>query len=126
MLFSTDKETHELATKVLGLTSFYDEKVFGGMPSKAAEEYGDDIFRKLMFAKVYCVHMVSMLGHNLLFQDVDVVWYKDPLSVSGFGLDLMRCDAMRCGNASARRAPVDSLSRLIRFVCLCLCLCRAW
>ncbi|VEU34026.1 unnamed protein product [Pseudo-nitzschia multistriata] len=95
LLFSTDKETHELATKVLGLTSFYDEKVFGGMPSKAAEEYGDDIFRKLMFAKVYCVHMVSMLGHDLLFQDVDVVWYKDPLSwfhddtKGGSGYDLV-------------------------------------
>ena len=49
------------------------------MPKGAAEEYGDNVFRKMMFAKVYCVHMVSMLGHDLLFQDVDVVWYKNPL-----------------------------------------------
>ena len=50
------------------------------MPKEAAREYGDDTFRTMMFAKVYCVHMVSVLGHDLLFQDVDVVWYQNPLS----------------------------------------------
>jgi len=33
----------------------------------------------MMFAKVVCVHLISLLGYDLLFQDVDVVWYKDPL-----------------------------------------------
>ena len=33
----------------------------------------------MMMAKVYCVHLVNMLGYDLLFQDVDVVWYKDPI-----------------------------------------------
>jgi len=28
---------------------------------------------------VYCVQMLSMLGYDVLFQDVDVVWYKNPL-----------------------------------------------
>jgi hypothetical protein len=32
-----------------------------------------------MMAKVICVQMVSMLGFNFLFQDVDIVWYKHPL-----------------------------------------------
>ena len=32
-------------------------------------------------AKVYCVHLINMLGFNLLFQDVDIVWYKNPLEV---------------------------------------------
>lgn len=32
-----------------------------------------------MLAKVYCVHLISLLGHDILFQDVDVVWYRDPL-----------------------------------------------
>lgn len=30
-------------------------------------------------AKVICVQLVSMLGYNFLFQDVDVVWFKNPL-----------------------------------------------
>lgn len=29
-------------------------------------------------SKVYCVHMISSLGYDLLFQDVDVVWYRNP------------------------------------------------
>lgn len=33
-----------------------------------------------MAAKVYCVQMNSMLGYDLLFQDVDVVWYRNPLT----------------------------------------------
>jgi len=31
-------------------------------------------------AKVYCVHLVISLGYHVLFQDVDVVWYKHPLT----------------------------------------------
>lgn len=31
-----------------------------------------------MLAKVICVHLVNDLGYDLLFQDVDIVWYKNP------------------------------------------------
>lgn len=33
-----------------------------------------------MVTKVYCVQMVNMLEYDLLFQDVDMTWYKNPLS----------------------------------------------
>jgi len=33
----------------------------------------------MMMAKVYCVQLVSLLGVDMLFQDVDIVWYKNPL-----------------------------------------------
>jgi hypothetical protein len=49
------------------------------MPVKAARAYADKTFMDMMAAKVYCVQMVSMLGYDILFQDVDVVWYKNPL-----------------------------------------------
>jgi hypothetical protein len=32
-----------------------------------------------MMAKVICVQLVSMLGYDFLFQDVDIVWFKNPL-----------------------------------------------
>ncbi len=32
-----------------------------------------------MFAKVVCVQLINHLGYDLLFQDVDIVWYKNPL-----------------------------------------------
>lgn len=32
-----------------------------------------------MLAKVMCVQLVNELGYDMLFQDVDIVWYKDPI-----------------------------------------------
>ena len=32
-----------------------------------------------MYAKILCVVYVSMLGYDVLFQDVDIVWFRDPL-----------------------------------------------
>jgi hypothetical protein len=81
ILFATDQETYDLATS-MGITSYYSEAIFKKMPKEAAKEYADDTFRLMMFAKVYCVHIVSQLGYNFLFQDVDVIWYKNPLDVS--------------------------------------------
>ena len=49
------------------------------MPSEAAQVYGDRKFTLMMMAKVICVQMVSALGYNMLFQDVDIVWYRNPL-----------------------------------------------
>ena len=33
----------------------------------------------MMMAKVYCVQMTMMLGYDVLFSDVDMIWMKDPL-----------------------------------------------
>jgi hypothetical protein len=49
------------------------------MPETAAKFYADKAFAGMMMAKVYCVHMINRLGYNLLFQDVDIVWYQNPL-----------------------------------------------
>eukprot|EP00588_Corethron_pennatum_P024988 CAMPEP_0194333788 /NCGR_PEP_ID=MMETSP0171-20130528/63946_1 /TAXON_ID=218684 /ORGANISM="Corethron pennatum, Strain L29A3" /LENGTH=621 /DNA_ID=CAMNT_0039096165 /DNA_START=31 /DNA_END=1896 /DNA_ORIENTATION=- len=80
LLFSTDMKTHRLATS-LGITSYFDEENFGHLPEKEAEAYGDPIFTQMMFAKVLTVQMVNYLGYDLLFQDVDMVWYKNPLEL---------------------------------------------
>jgi len=79
LLFATDQVTHDLA-QLMGITSVYIESVFGGMPENAARTYADRTFRHMMIAKVYCIQMVSMLGYDILFQDVDVIWYKNPLT----------------------------------------------
>ena len=49
------------------------------MPEGEARGYGDKNFVAMMYAKVVCVQLISMLGYDLLFQDVDVVWYTNPL-----------------------------------------------
>jgi hypothetical protein len=78
LLFPTDIETKELA-EGLGLTTFYEEKIMASIPKKEAGVYGDTTFTKIMFAKILCVQLVNELGFDLLFQDVDIVWYRNPL-----------------------------------------------
>ena len=78
LVFPTDIETDELA-KRMGLTTFYEEKLMASIPKKEAASYGDSVFTNVMFAKVLCVQLVNELGYDLLFQDADVVWYKNPL-----------------------------------------------
>jgi len=80
LVFATDQHTYDVATG-MGLAAFYDEANFGDMPEKEARAYGDKIFAKMMFAKIVPVQVLNMMGYDVLFQDVDVVWYKNPLSV---------------------------------------------
>lgn len=78
LVFATDLETKALAES-LGLAAYYDKRNFDSIPSEAAARYGDRKFTAMMMAKVMCVQMVSSLGYNILFQDVDIVWYKNPI-----------------------------------------------
>lgn len=78
LLFPTDVETKELA-EGLGLTTFYEEKLMASVPKTEAEIYGDIFFTKIMFAKIVCVQLVNELGYDLLFMDVDIVWYRNPI-----------------------------------------------
>jgi len=76
LLFATDKETYKLG-KSMGLAVFYDE-LFAFFPKDAAKNYHDIGYALLMMAKVFSVHLVNALGHDLLFSDVDIALYKDP------------------------------------------------
>jgi hypothetical protein len=77
-LFATDEKTYKLAQQY-GVAVYYNAAIFGDLPEEAANGYGDRIFSRMMMAKVYCVHLVISCGYNVLFQDVDLVWYQDPL-----------------------------------------------
>ena len=79
LVFPTDIETKHLA-EGMGLHTFYEESIMSGIPEREAGFYGDTIFRKVMFAKVLCVQLVNELSHDLLFMDVDIVWFKNPLT----------------------------------------------
>ncbi|KAL7448519.1 hypothetical protein ACHAWC_003027 [Mediolabrus comicus] len=78
VVFPTDIESKTLA-EGLGVTTYFDEKNLGALPKGEARMYGDKIFASMMYAKILCVVYVSMLGYDVLFQDVDMVWFKDPL-----------------------------------------------
>jgi Nucleotide-diphospho-sugar transferase len=78
LVFATDHETEKLSMS-LGLATFYDKDLFGGIPKKHAARFGDSTYTGAIFSKVYCVHLVGMLGYDYLFQDIDMVWYRHPL-----------------------------------------------
>lgn len=80
LVFATDQHTYDVA-KGMGFEAFFDKANFGDLPEAEAGHYGDKIFAHMMFAKVVPVQMLNMMGYDVLFQDVDVIWNKNPLSV---------------------------------------------
>ncbi len=78
VMFATDEYTANLSRE-LGIKVWYDAGIFGSIPEDSAKKYGDPTFSKMMMAKVYCMHLAMSSGYNILFQDVDVVWHRDPL-----------------------------------------------
>jgi hypothetical protein len=44
----------------------------------ASGDYLDRIFVDMMWYKAFSVHLLLRRGFNILFQDVDLVWFKDP------------------------------------------------
>jgi hypothetical protein len=78
LVFATDNDTYELV-KGIGLHVFEVGEAFGPMPTGAAQRYGDRTFQVMMLSKVYCVHLINAMGYDVLFQDVDVIWYQNPI-----------------------------------------------
>ena len=77
LVFASDGGTRDAVEK-LGIAAFSDPAL-GDLPSAAAKVYGDRSFVRMMWLKVTSVYLVLSLQHNVLFQDADVVWFRDPL-----------------------------------------------
>lgn len=78
LVFTTDADAAH-GVEQLGFTSYTDPISYGDKCKEAVKVFGDLQFRSLMFQKTAIVKDVLDLGYSLLFQDVDVVWMKDPL-----------------------------------------------
>jgi hypothetical protein len=78
LVFTVDPDAAHNVEK-LGFRSYTDPKSYGTQCKKAVKVFGDRQFRSLMFQKTAIVKDVLDLGYLLLFQDVDLVWIKDPL-----------------------------------------------
>ena len=76
LVFTLDATATE---QVAGLgieTCFLDPSSY--MPGGGSSAYGDRQFSRTMFYKNAVVSDALILGANVLFQDVDLVWFKDP------------------------------------------------
>ena len=49
------------------------------IPKKAAGSYGDRTFGRLMWLKTTSVYIAVKAGFDVIFQDADLVWLKDPV-----------------------------------------------
>lgn len=106
LVFATDEETLDLANG-MGLTAYSLQKILGKMPTGEAKRYGDRIFTAMMFAKVLAVQLINHIGYDVLFMDVDLVWYKDPLELFHNDESLQEFDLIfqDDGSRSIRYAP---------------------
>ena len=82
LVFVTDEESKQLIEDLsnddeVGVMVFYDKWNMEELP-KGGEgvKYGDSTFTSMMFAKILCVLYVSLLGYDVLFQDVSS-WIKE-------------------------------------------------
>ncbi len=79
VLFAVDEEAAANAEDQ-GFRTYIDLLSYGDQPRDAVEVFGNQDFAKLMFQKTAIVQDVLELGYDVLFQDVDMIWRKDPLA----------------------------------------------
>jgi len=77
MVFCTNDKVAEVVTNA-GMNA-YSHAGLGEFPTAAAGAYGDNTFIKMMWLKISPVYLVHRMGFNVLFQDADMIWFKDPL-----------------------------------------------
>ncbi|MBT5559141.1 MAG: hypothetical protein HOJ88_04545, partial [Proteobacteria bacterium] len=77
IMFPMDEISHDAALS-LGFKSLFREQSFGPVPREAAGVYGDSRFVACMFAKNAIVQTMLTFDRDILFQDIDMVWQKDP------------------------------------------------
>lgn len=74
LVFATDENT-EMMVKSWGLSVVHYPNIFPEIgPEKA--EYGSIPYANAMLSKVICAQLISSLGHDFVFQDVDMVPYR--------------------------------------------------
>ncbi len=77
LLFPTDAKADEFARK-LGFQTVYVGESYGEIPVEANDVFGDLKFRRVLFAKLAATKDMLDLGYDILRQDVDLVWSRDP------------------------------------------------
>lgn len=76
IVFGADSHTVTVLQQI-GVAS-YSHEGLGSFPERAANRYGDLVFNKMMWLKIAPLYVVARLGYNILFQDADNVWFKNP------------------------------------------------
>uniref|UniRef100_A0A7S2RSG6 Nucleotide-diphospho-sugar transferase domain-containing protein n=1 Tax=Rhizochromulina marina TaxID=1034831 RepID=A0A7S2RSG6_9STRA len=76
LAFVTDDDMEQVL-EVMGVATFR-HPALGSYPTRSAHGYGDNVFTAMMWLKTLSVHTVLRCGWDVLFQDADVIWWRDP------------------------------------------------
>lgn len=60
-----------------GIRRYYHNKI-GSYPKEASAKYSDMAFGQMMILKQVAVALSLESGYDVLFQDIDITWLKDP------------------------------------------------
>lgn len=52
---------------------------YASVSKKPSVDYLDRVFVDMMWFKAFSIYLVLRRGINILFQDIDLVWFKDPM-----------------------------------------------
>lgn len=77
MLFVTDRDTFRRAES-LGFVAYYDDESSLLSTMRESGRYGDPAWTEYMYHQNWVIDRMLGLGVDVLFQDVDLVWRRDP------------------------------------------------
>lgn len=64
--------------EAMGAVGIYHEATFAHVSKHASYQYLDEIFVDMMWYKAFSVWLLLKMRYNVLFQDVDLVWFRNP------------------------------------------------
>jgi Nucleotide-diphospho-sugar transferase len=76
IVFSASIEIVHLIEATGAMALFHEG--YGVASKKASSDYLDRIFVDMMWYKAFSIYLILREGINILFQDVDLVWFRDP------------------------------------------------
>lgn len=77
VVFSSSNDMIPIVER-MGAVGVFHKETFAEAPKHASHEYLDPIFIDMMWYKSFSLWVLLHLGYDVLFQDVDLVWFKSP------------------------------------------------
>jgi hypothetical protein len=96
---------------------------YGSVSKSASQDYLDRVFVDMMWYKTFAIFLILNEGINILFQDVDLVWFRDPFPyfhtmISSYTKKSIQLEALISddGQRSVRYSPLYGNSGFYYFL----------
>lgn len=78
LVYAADSKLHEVLDE-MGIANFYLPEIFGEKQSGISKRFGDNTWLPFGQLKMLIPKVLFDGGFDVMFQDVDMIWFKDPL-----------------------------------------------